>query len=127
MEQLNKVAKEEIRALGFQNINDQSVQENTKSEGNMEKILQGAREDFGLNKRKGHHANKTRNVTFSTILEQVHHKGALFKFAAGCEFKAFPKFQRNVFQGIQRKSTHRWINKHKRKWHRQNRLMYKHA
>lgn len=53
------------------------MQENTKSEGNIEKILQGAKEDFGMKKRKGHHANKTRNVTFSTILEQVHHKGAV--------------------------------------------------
>ena len=99
MEQLNKVAKEEIRALGFQDINDQSVQENTKSEGNMEKILQGGREDFGLNKRKGHHANKTRNVTFSTILEQVHHKGAVFKFAAAREFRVFRNSKETFSKG----------------------------
>jgi len=39
LEQHNKIAKEDIRAMGVQNINDKSVEEFTKSEGSMEKII----------------------------------------------------------------------------------------
>ena len=125
LEQHNKVGKGQVRAMGLQNITNQSVEEGTKSEGAMEKIINETREDFGIDKRKGHHSNKSRNVTFTTILEQIHHKIVTFKYTPGREYQAFPKFCRNIFQGINKKSTHRWITKHKRKWHRQNRFLYK--
>ena len=124
LEQHNKVAKGQVRVMGLQNIRNESV-EGTKSEGAMEKIIHNARKDFGVDKRKGHHSNKTRSATFASILEQIHHKIDTFKYTPGYEYKAFPKFRRDIFQGINKKATHRWIKKHKFKWHRQNRFVYK--
>ena len=56
----NKIAKEDIRAMGVQNINDKSVEEFTKSEGSMEKIIIGTRCDLAIETGKGHHCNKNR-------------------------------------------------------------------
>jgi len=74
LEQDNKVCKGQVRAMGLQNITNASVEEGTKSEGAMEKIIHNTRKDFGINKHKGHHSNKTRSATFASILEQIHHK-----------------------------------------------------
>ena len=125
LEQHNKIAKEEIRALGVQNINDKSVEEITKSEGSMEKIIIGTRCDLAIEKGKGHHSNKNKSRVFSNILEQVHHKSKTFKHTVGREYKAFPKLQRNIFCALDKKSTHQWINRHKRQWHRHNRYLYR--
>ena len=119
LEQHNKVGKEEVRAMGLQNISNQSVEEVSKSEGAMEKIIHDVKNDYGMKKRQGHHSDKSKNATFASILEQVHHKSATFKYTPGREYKEFPKFSRNIFQGINKKSTHRWIRKKKSKWHRQ--------
>lgn len=93
----------------------------------MEKLILNVRNDFGIKKHKGHHSNKSRNATFASILEQIHQKSATFKYIPGREYQAFQTFCRNIFQGINRKSTHQWIKKHKRKWHRQNRFLYNHT
>ena len=109
--------------MGIQNITNQSVEEVTKSEGAIEKIIHDVRNDFGMKKHKGHHSDNNRNATFVSILEQVHHKSATFSYTPGCEYKAFPKFCRNIFQGINKKLRHRWIQKKQRNWHRQNRFL----
>lgn len=118
LEQHNKVGRAEVRAMGIQNITNTSVEEVTKSEGAIEKLILNVRNDFGIKKHKGHHSNKSRNATFASILEQIHHKSATFKYIHGREYQAFQKFCRNIFQGINKKSTHQWIKKHKCKWHR---------
>lgn len=125
LEQHNKIAKGDIRAMGTQNINDKSVEEISKSEGAMEKIILGTRYDLNTDKPKGHHSNKNGNKIFSNILEQVHRKSKTFQFTVGREYKAFPKFQRNVFRALDKKKTHRWIGRHKHQWHRQNRFLYR--
>ena len=122
MEQHNKVCKSQVRSMGLQNITNVSVQEGTKSEGAMEKTIHNTRKDFGINKHKGHHSNKTRSATFALILEQIHHKSYTFKYTPSHEHRAFPKFRRDIFQEINKKATHWWI---KLKWHRQNRFLYK--
>ena len=101
MEQHNKVGKGEVRAMGIQNITNQSVEEVTKSEGAIEKIIHDFRNDFGMKKHKVHHSDNNRNATFASILEQVHHKSATLSYTPGHEYKAFPMFRRNLFSGNQ--------------------------
>ena len=83
LEQHNKVAKGQVRAMGLQSIRNESVEKGTKSEEAMEKIIHNARKDFRIDKRKGHHSNKTTSATFATILEQIHHKSDTFKYTPG--------------------------------------------
>ena len=107
LEQHNNIAKEEIRAMGIQNINDKNVVEITKSEGSMEKVIIGTRCDLAIEKPKGYHSNKNRSSVFSNILEQVHCRSKTFKHTVCQEYKAFPKLQRNIFCALNKKSTHR--------------------
>lgn len=53
LEQHNKITKEEIRAMGIQNINDKTVEEITKSEGSMEKVIIGTQCDLAIEEPKG--------------------------------------------------------------------------
>lgn len=106
LEQHNKVGKGEVRAMGLPNITNTSVEEVTKSEGAMEKLILNVRNDCGIDKYNGHHSDKSRNATFASILEQIHHKSATFKYIPGREYQAFQKFRRKIFQGFNKKSTH---------------------
>lgn len=118
LEQHNKVGKGQVRLMGLQNMTNESVEEGTKSEGAMEKIIHNARKDFEIDRHKDYYSNKTRSAPIASILEQIHHKSVTFKYTPGRGYKAFPKFRRDIFQGINKKATHRWIKKHKLKWHR---------
>ena len=108
--------------MGLQNINASSVEEGTKSEGALEKIVHTTEKNCQM---KGSSFQKSGNATFTLVLEQIYHKSATFKYTPGHEYKTFPKFKRNTFQAIDKKSTHQWIKKHRQKWHRQNRFPYK--
>ena len=115
LEQLNKISKEQIIALGFHYINNKSAEETTKSIGATENIIKGTRMDFDLKRRTGDHSNQRNHGIFNTSLEQVHHKTATFNHTPRREYKAFTKLQRNIFLDIKQISTHRWIKKKKKK------------
>ncbi len=78
LEQLNKVAKEEIRSLGFPNINDENVVKATLSTGPVDKLIKQSNVDLGRTARSGHHCNKKATTTLKTILNQVHNKAKVF-------------------------------------------------
>lgn len=83
LENNNLVAKEEIKALGFPNINSGSIIKTTKSTGPMEKLLKKTRDDLGLSKRTTHNSNKVRQDIFGRVLNQVHKQAAIFRYAPG--------------------------------------------
>ncbi|KXJ14156.1 hypothetical protein AC249_AIPGENE19271 [Exaiptasia diaphana] len=64
VEQLNKIAKEEIRALGFPNINDESVVKATRITAPLEKMIKQSKCDLGIKSKSGHHCNKQSSKDF---------------------------------------------------------------
>lgn len=123
LENNNLIGKEEIKALGFPNINNQNIISATRSIGPIQELLQKSNKDLGLSKRKTHHANKTRQDVFNRVLHQVHQKAAVFKYSPGRKYNSFPNVQ-PIFTTIDRKQLHAWIKRNKSKWHRQNRHLY---
>ena len=67
VEQLNKISKEEIRALGFPNINDESVQNATRATAAIEEMVTNSKADLVIEARSGHHCNKEAFKAFSII------------------------------------------------------------
>ena len=65
LEQLNKVAKEEIRSLGFPNINDDNVVKATLSTGSVDKLINQSHADLQRKARGGHHCNKNAKKTLN--------------------------------------------------------------
>ena len=55
VEQLSKIAKEEQRALGYTNINDESVVKTTKVTAAVEKLINVSKDELGMKERSGHH------------------------------------------------------------------------
>lgn len=74
VEQLNKIAKEEIRALGFPNINDESVVKATKVTAAVEKMINASKSELEIKEKSGHHCNRKTANDFETILHQVNNK-----------------------------------------------------
>ena len=58
LELLNKVAKEEIRSLGFPNIDDDCVVKATLFTGPVDKLINQSNADLQRKARSGHHCNK---------------------------------------------------------------------
>ena len=112
----NLIGKEEIKALGFLNINNENIISATRSIGPIQELLQKSNNDLGLSKRKTHHTNKSRQDVFNRVLHQVHQKAAVFKYSPGRKFNSFPKVQ-PIFTTIDRKQLHAWIKRNNSKWH----------
>ncbi|CAB4018776.1 hypothetical protein AC249_AIPGENE19271 [Paramuricea clavata] len=74
VEQLNKIAKEEIRALGYPNINDESVVKATKVTAAVEKMINASKDELKLKEKSGQHCNRKLGKDFETILHQVNNK-----------------------------------------------------
>ena len=125
VEQLNKVCKEEIRARGFPNINDESVVTATQCTGPIDKLIRQSNEDLQRESKSGHHCNSKAMSTFTTILSQVHFKAKVFDFYPGRQYKAFPGLRRELFSELPLGPLAEWIKKHKNHWHCQNRQRYK--
>lgn len=123
LENNNLVAKNQIRALGFPNINPESIIKTTKSTGNMEKLLNNFLEKLQLTKRSTKNSNKSRQNVFNRVLNQVHVQAAIFDYTPGRKFDSFTPAG-PVFKQIDRKQLHKWIKQYKKKWHRQNRNFY---
>ena len=127
LEQLNKVAKEEIRSLGFPNINDENVVKATLSTGPVDKLIKQSNVDLGRTARSGHHCNKKATTTLKTILNQVHNKAKVFQKRNGREYRAFPQLKQDLFKDLRTGQLAKWMKKHKTLWHRQNCHIYKFA
>ena len=121
VEQLNKISKEEIRALGFPNINEESVMNATRATASIDEMQEQAKkDDLGMSSRSGYHCNKRSITTFQCILEQVHNKAKMFQFQPGRKFLVFPNLSREIFANLSPTSLQRWIKKHRNRWHKQN-------
>lgn len=125
LEHINQISKQAIRGIGAPNVSPESIQSVTQSTGPLEKLLVKSSQDLGLTKRQTHHTNKTRQEVFTTVLKQIHAKARMFNFVPGRKFDAFPQIKRNIYESLDKKKLHRWINKHKKSWHRQNRNYYR--
>ena len=125
LEHVNKTSKMVIRGLGFPNINNEKIQEATRATGAIQKLQQQSNTDLYIVMADGHHSNKNNTLTFTSVLNQVVNRGRVFSFTPGREYTAFPKLTRNLFASMKPKSLHRWIKKHRNKWHRQNRHIYR--
>ncbi|XP_032220244.2 uncharacterized protein LOC116603311 [Nematostella vectensis] len=125
LEKINKVSKECIRAMGAPNVNSTLIESSTQSTGPLLKLLECSKQDLGQKARSTHHTNKIKQQTFVTVLEQVHKKAKVFTFQAGRKYASFPTLSRDLFDGVNAQLLHRWICKHRKKWHRQNRPYYK--
>ena len=101
LENINLVAKEEIKALG-------SIIKTTKSTGPMEKLLKKTTDDLRLSKRTTHNSNKVRQDVFGRVLNQVHKQAAIFRYAPGRQFSSFTSTG-PIFKQINRKQLHSWI------------------
>ena len=120
VEQINKISKEEIRALGFPNINEESVVSATRATSAIDEMQQQTKQDLGMSSRSGHHSNKRSIKTFQCILEQIHRKVKMFQFTPGREFLVSPNLGREIFANLSPKSLQSWIKKHRNRWHKQN-------
>ena len=125
LEQINKVSKESIRAMGAPNVNNNSIESSTKATGPLLGLLQQSKEDLAQGTRATHHTNKVKQQTFVTVLEQVHKKANVFNFKAGRKYTCFPEVENDLYNGVNVKQLHRWIRQHQKKWHRQNHAYYK--
>ncbi len=74
VEQLSKIAKEEQRALGYTNINDESVVKTTKVTAALEKLINVSKDELGMKERSGHHCNCKSAKDFETIPHQINNK-----------------------------------------------------
>lgn len=124
LENCNLTGKGEIKALGFPNINNDSIVKTTKSIGPLQKVIKKSDDDLGLSRRHTHHCNKRKQDVFSRVLNQVHNQAAVFDYSPGRRFSSFPDLQ-PIFKSLKRKQLHRWIRRHKKKWHRQNKNFYR--
>ena len=125
VEQINHVSKQAIRGIGVPNVTPASIQSTTQSTGSLEKLLVTSSKDLGMTTQSTHHTNKTRQAVFTSILNQLNTKAKMFDFVPGRKFESFPKVTRSIYSSLDKKKLHRWISKHKKSWHRQNRHQYK--
>jgi hypothetical protein len=88
VEQPNKISKEEIRALGFPNINDESVQNATRATAAIEEMVTNSKADLEIEARSGHDCNKEALKAFSIIFDQVYNKAKAFSFEPGRHYHA---------------------------------------
>ena len=123
--QINQVSKQAIRGIGAPNVTCDSIQSTTQSTGSLEKLLVTSSQDLGITKRSTHHTNTTRQAVFTPVLNQLHTKAKMFDFVPGHKFESFPKVTQSIYSSLDKKKLHRWISKHKKSWHRQNRHQYK--
>jgi hypothetical protein len=126
LEQLNKVSKEEIRSLGFPNINDENVVKATRATGPVDKLIKQLNADLIKRvSRSGHHCKKRATSVLSTILKQIHNKAKVFQIQNGREYRAFPKLKQGLFKQLHMGQLGKWIKMYKTSWHRQNHHIYK--
>ncbi len=125
VEQLNKISKEEIRALGFPNINDKSVQNATRTTAAMEQMVINSKADLGIEARSGHHCNKEALKQFGIIFDQVHTKANVFSFKEGRYYGAFPDLSSEIYHDLSPQQLYKWIKMHRDRWNRQHRHLYR--
>ena len=124
VEQLNKISKEEIRALGFPNINDTSVQNAARTTAAVEQMVTNSKADLGIEARSGHHCNKEALKQFNIIFDQVHTKANVFSFEEG-RHSAFPNLSCEIYHDLSPQQLYKWIKMHQDRWHRQHRHLYR--
>jgi hypothetical protein len=124
VEQLNKISKEEIRALGFPNINDESVQNATRATAAIEEMVTNSKADLEIEARSGHHCNKEALKAFSIIFDQVHNKAKVFSFEPGRHYHAFPDLSCEIYHDLSPQQLYKWIQMHRNRWHKQHRHLY---
>lgn len=88
LEQNNLVAKNEIKALGFPNINNSTIAVTTRSSGPIENMLKRSNAELRVKKRATHHSCKTRKYVFNRVLKQVHKEEAIFDYSPGIKIKS---------------------------------------
>lgn len=125
LEQLNKVSKEEIRSLGFPNINDENVVKATRSTGPVDRLIKQSNADLKRVKKESHHCKKKATSILPTILKQIHSNAKVFQIQHGRQYRAFPKLKQDLFKELQVGQLAKWIKRHKIAWHRQNHCIYK--
>ena len=118
LEQNNLVSKNEIKALGFPNINNNSITVTTRSSGPLENMLKRSNAELGITKRRSHHSCKTRKDVFNRVLNKVHKEAAVFNYSPGRHYVKFPNL-RPIFKSLDRKKLYEWIMQYKTKWTKQ--------
>lgn len=125
LEHLNGVLKPMIKALGYQNITDKLVVETSQALHSMESIIKNVKSDIGQKPRSGVHCNKHGLALYDYIFEEVHNKSKNMQFTPGRELVAFKGIKANIFDNLRPDELYTWIQKLRRKWHRDNRHFYK--
>ena len=108
LEQNILVSKNEIKALGFPNINNNSITVTTRSSGPLENMLKRSNAELGITKRRSHHSCKTRKDVFNRVLKKVHKE----------HYVKVPNLK-PIFKSLDRKKLYEWIMQHKTKWTKQ--------
>ena len=119
-EQIDKVSKECIRAVGAPDMNSSAIESSTKSTGPLLGLLQQSKQVLSQEAHSTQHTNKVKQQTFVTVLEQIHRKADVFTFKFERRYTCFPVIKNDLYNGVNVKQLHRWICRY-----RQNAAFYK--
>ena len=121
LEQNNLVSKNEIKALGFPNINNNSITVTTRNCGPLENMLKRSNAELGITKRKSHHSCKTTKDVFNMVLKKVCEEAAVFNYSPGRHYVKFSN-HKPIFRSLDRKKLYEWIMQCNTKQNGQNKL-----
>lgn len=116
LEHINKVAKESLKSQGAMNINEKLARRAGNCIGKIEMVLESVEKELVLSKPSSHHKSKYACEDFKVLLHEVFDEADLFRFQAGREYSAFPKFSRDTLQNLDMKSVRKWIQHHTKLW-----------
>lgn len=116
LEQLNLVAKDDIRAAGMQNVNEKFMVKVGQSVRQKDLIGLTMREDMRVCIPKGRHMSAKSNQDFHRMLTEVHERAKVFSITPGRAYTAFPFLSKDVFDGLDVHTVHKWMNEKVKVW-----------
>ena len=115
MEQLNKLLKSQLRALGS-NINESNAARVTIAIEGVELILSSIDKDCTLNPKKGYRSKGRDTTTVQQIVKDLMDKRVFTKLPERDEYPSFQEFPSNLLESLDYTDLHAWMTDLIRRW-----------
>jgi len=116
VEQLNHIAKEEMRGIGLQNLNPETVRRIGRSIRRKSELVQSLDADFSVIKRTRSRQVKQSKKDFEAMVHAIAFRAKVYDIQLGREYPSFPKFDKNLLYKLDGVKLHTWITKHVKRW-----------
>ena len=123
MEHLINLIKELLKHLG-PNITESAATHCSKSVGHVDRLLDAVDEDLLVESPGGHHKVQKREPDFRLLVDEIHQKGRMFKFAPESErrYHVCGNFRDSLIKGLDLGKLNKWISEKTKELHKMESL-----